>query len=42
MRVLTSKGGFLISQFDNINEGNRDADFDSTSLKKKCLLIIKN
>ena len=40
MRVLTSKDGDLLSQFDNINEGNTDDDFDSTSLKK-CSLIIK-
>ena len=33
MRVLTSKDGDLLSQFD-INEGNTDDDFDSTSLKK--------
>ena len=34
MRVLTSKDGDLLSQFDNINEGNTDDDFDSTSSKK--------
>ena len=34
MRVLTSKDGDLLSQFDNIHEGNGDADFNSTSLKK--------
>ena len=34
MRVLFSKDGDLLSQFDNINEGNTDDDFDSTSLKK--------
>ena len=34
MRVLFSKDGDLLSQFDNINEGNTDNDFDSTSLKK--------
>ena len=34
MRVLTCKDGDLLSQFDNINEGNGDADFDSTSLQK--------
>ena len=34
MRVLTSKDVDLLSQFDNVNEGNTDADFDSTSLKK--------
>ena len=39
MRVLTSKDGDLLSQFDNINEGNTDDDFDSTSLKK---MLIKN
>ena len=33
MRVLTSKDGDLLSQFENINEGNTDDDFDSTSLK---------
>ena len=30
MRVLTSKDGDLLSQFDNINGGGRDKDFDST------------
>ena len=39
MRVLTSKDRDLLSQFDNINEGNTDNDFDSTSLEK-CSLII--
>ena len=39
IRVLTSKDGDLFSQFDNINESNTDADFDSTSLKK---LLIDN
>ena len=34
MRVLTNKDGDLLSQFDNINGGNTDDDFDSTSLKK--------
>ena len=34
MRVLFSKDGDLLSQFDNINEGDGIADFDSTSLKK--------
>ena len=34
MRVLFSKDGDLLSQFDSINEGNGDADFDSTPLKK--------
>ena len=37
--VLTSRDGDLLSQFDNINEGNGDADFDSTSLKK---MLINN
>ena len=40
MRVLFSKDSDLLSQFDNINEGNGDADFNSTSLKKKRSLII--
>ena len=39
MRVLTSKDVDLLSQFDNIIEGNRNADFDSTSLKK---MMINN
>ena len=39
MRVLFSKDGDLLSQFDNINEGNGDADFNSTSLKK---MLIDN
>ena len=39
MRVLTSKDGDLLSQFDNINEGNGDADFDSTSLRR---MLINN
>ena len=39
MRVLFSKDGDLLSQFDNINEGNTDDDFDSTSLKK---MLIDN
>ena len=34
MRVLTSKDGDLLSQFDNINEGIVNANFDSNSLKK--------
>ena len=34
MRTLISKDGDLLSQFDDINEGNGDDDFDSTSLKK--------
>ena len=33
MRDSTSKDGDLLSQVDNNNEGNRNADFDSTSLK---------
>ena len=41
MRVLTSKDGDLISQFDNISEGNTDDDFDSTSSKKFSLIIMK-
>ena len=39
MRVLTSKDGDLLSQFDNINEGNTNDDFDSTSLKR---MLIDN
>ena len=39
MRVLTSKDADLLSQLDNINEGNGDADFNSTSLKK---MLIDN
>ena len=42
IRVLTSKAskdGDLLSQFDNINEGNTKDDFDSTSLKK---MLIDN
>ena len=39
MIVLTSKDGVLLSQFDNINEGNANADFDSASLKK---MMINN
>ena len=39
MRFLTSKDGDLLSQFDNINEGNGDADFNSTSLKE---MLINN
>ena len=39
MRVLTSKDGDLLSQFDNISEGNTDADFESTSLKN---MLIDN
>ena len=34
MRVLFSKDGDLLSQFGNINEGNVNVDFNSTSLKK--------
>ena len=33
-RVLTSKDGDFLSQFDNINESNTNDDFDSTSMKK--------
>ena len=40
MRVLTNKDGDLLSQFENINEGNTDVDFDSTSSKKCALTII--
>ena len=39
MRVLFSKDGDLLSQVDNISEGNGDADFNSTSLKK---MLIDN
>ena len=39
MRVLFSKDADLLSQFDNIIEGNGDADFNSTSLKK---MLIDN
>ena len=39
MRVLFSKDADLLSQFDNINEGNGDADFNSTPLKK---MLIDN
>ena len=39
MRVLFSKDGDLLSQFDNINEGYANANFDSTSLKK---MLIDN
>ena len=39
MRVLTSKDVDLLSQLDNIKEGNTDNDFDSTSLKK---MLINN
>ena len=39
MRVLTSNDADLLSQFDNINEGNGDADINSTSLKK---MLIDN
>ena len=39
MRVLISKDVDLLSQFDNINEGNTDADFKSTSLKKSSSII---
>ena len=40
LRVLTSKDGDLLSQFDNINEGNTNDNFDSTSLKK--MLIVNH
>ena len=39
MRVLTSKDGNLLSQFDNFNEGKTNDDFDSISLKK---MLIDN
>ena len=39
LRVLTSKDGHLLLQFDNIIESNTNADFDSTSLKK---MLIDN
>ena len=39
MRAITSKDADLLSQFNNINEGNGDADFNSTSLKK---MLINN
>ena len=38
-RVLSSKDDDFLSQFANINEGNGDADFDSTPLKK---MLIDN
>ena len=41
MRILTSKDGDLLSQFDNINEGYTDDGLDSTSLKKCSLIITK-
>ena len=34
MRALISKDGDLLLQIDNTNEGNGNADFNSTSLKK--------
>ena len=34
MRALTSKSGDLLSHFDNINEGNTLADFNSTPSKQ--------
>ena len=34
MRVLTTKDGDLLLQFDNIYEGNTNDDFDSNSMKK--------
>ena len=37
MRVLFTEDGDLLSQFDNIIEGNGSADLDSTSLKKKLI-----
>ena len=40
MKVILSKDGDLLSQFDNFNECDTDADFDSTSLKK--MLIINH
>ena len=39
IRVLTSRDADLLSQFDKINEGNTDNDFDSTSFKK---MLIDN
>ena len=39
MRVVTSKDDDLLSQFDNFIEGNGNADFDATSLKK---MLINN
>ena len=39
MRVLTNKDGDLLSQFDNVNDGDADDDFNSTSLKK---MLINN
>ena len=39
MRALTSKDADLLSKFDNFNEGNGNADFDSTSSKK---MLINN
>ena len=39
MRIITSKDNDLLSQFDNIIEGNGDTDFSSTSLKK---MLIDN
>ena len=39
LRLLTIKDGDLLSQFDNNNEGNGNANFDSTSLKK---MLISN
>ena len=35
MRALTSKDGDLLLQIEKINESNGDADFNSTSLKKR-------
>ena len=42
MRVLASKDGDLLSQFDNINESNTNEDFDSTSLKKMLMVNHEN
>ena len=39
MRVFTNKDGDLLSQFENINEGDTDDDFNSTLLKK---MLINN
>ena len=41
MRVLSSEDGELLSQFDSINEVNTNDDFDSTSSKQYCLIIMK-
>ena len=34
MKTITTKDADLLSQFDNCIEGNRNADFHTTSLKK--------